>query len=272
MNFKFLRISTTSTFDDDVADTALGTIIRSLDSEYPAVTYTLYCQLDPERVSKYSPFSIVLSEGTSHCLEEVCNSTTIADLMSKYPAFLCRFNGKEVMSYNDTVGQVGIASGALVQLEKRDRMHINVKTLTGKSIPLNVQTHVSIEDLKLLLQDKEGIPPDQQRIICNGRQLEDGLTLSDYNIQPGSTLHLILRLRGGMFHGSSGRIGYHVLEPETLEDKENRMTQLRNELAHFEVQESQQKTDIQEEGEEPLLALDTATGRFTKRARLNNDK
>ena len=193
--------------------------------------------------------------------------------MSKYPGHLCRFNGREVVNYNDTVGQVGIVPGALVQLDKSVRMSIFVKTLTGKTITLEVQPSTSIDALKLQVQDTEGgCPPDQQRLIFAGKQLEDGHTLSDYNIKSGSKLDLVLRLRGGMFHHSSGRIGYHVLEPETLEDKENRMIQLRNELAHLEVQESQQKTDIQEEGEEPLLARDTAICRFTKRARLNNDK
>jgi ubiquitin len=95
---------------------------------------------------------------------------------------------------------------SLIRGIPRGGMQLFVKTLTGKTVTIDVEEGESIEDVKAKISEKEGIPPEQQRLIFGGQQLQDAKTLQDYDVGDDATLHLVLRLRGG------GGLGFEAVD------------------------------------------------------------
>jgi len=101
-----------------------------------------------------------------------------------------------------------IINATVIDMDKK--IKITVKTLTGKNIPLEIFPHNTIEELKTIICAVDGPPENIQRLIYNSFQMKDDDTVIDKGICDGSTVQLVLRLRGGMFHETSGHGGTYI--------------------------------------------------------------
>ena len=173
------------------AKTTLNKVISTFYENY---NWTNMCDL---RLDIYSP------EFKKYITEFDCNKT-MKDLGFKSSELHLKLLDKELIISQDIDKYTNdIIKGIS---ESKDKFNIKIKTMMHKIIILDVIPSTTINELKYMIQ-KEGIDYDLQRIIFNGKQLNDNDTFSDHNIIQGNELYLILRLRGGMFHETSGRNG-----------------------------------------------------------------
>ena len=109
------------------------------------------------------------------------------------------FSGKQ-MNDERTAADYKVQGGSVLHLvlALRGGMLIKVKTLTGKEIEVDIEPTDKVTRIKERVEEKEGIPPPQQRLIFSGKQMNDEKTATDYKVQGGSVLHLVLALRGGV--------------------------------------------------------------------------
>jgi len=134
----------------------------------------------------------------------------------------------------------------------RGGMQLFVKTLTGKTVSIEVEEGESIEDVKAKIAEKEGIPPEQQRLIFGGQQLQDSKTLDDYDVGDDATLHLVLRLRGGgnfLVDKVAGRGSFEVDETFVKEHLKG-LTDVDRDLMNMFVAASRSQSSDSEGGEQ----------------------
>eukprot|EP00977_Amphora_coffeiformis_P008061 scaffold1803_cov92-Amphora_coffeaeformis.AAC.84 len=153
------------------------------------------------------------------------------------------------------------STGLSTALDLRGGMQLFVKTLTGKTVSIEVEEGESIEDVKAKIAEKEGIPPEQQRLIFGGQQLQDAKTLDDYDVGDDATLHLVLRLRGGIVDKILGKEAVQVDE-EFVKQNLQGLTEDDRELMNRFIAVSRANVEDEDEASDNLVPVRRALYRI----------
>jgi len=172
--------------------TSLQKMVTTYSSKYPIKPNEIFCQ-----------------EGKEICMDSI-TIPSYSDVMDSFITNIMVCEKKKIqLDYNE------ISYDKICE-EIVPGFKIICKTLSNKSIYLPASPLFTIAKLKVMLQHFEGVPPDQARLIFAGKQLEDDKTISYYNILDDSTIHIVLRLRGGMYSEISGRDGSYEILPNAF--------------------------------------------------------